>query len=149
VAPPSPGEHREADDEEHCPASALLQSSEIGPRLRREREASLAQRASFVIADPTLPDVPVTHASDGFLQLTGYSRAEVVGRNCRFLQGQGTDVKVVNSIREAVQRGHALTVQLRNYRRDGSHFWNLLHIAPVGCTALIVVPTIMRCCRFS
>jgi PAS domain S-box-containing protein len=83
-------------------------------------------RATFVISNPLLPDAPMTHVSDGFLKLTGYSRSEVIGKNCRFLQGPRTDPDTVIAIREAVQRGGAITVKLLNYRKDGSEFWNMV-----------------------
>nr|AML79647.1 putative LOV domain-containing protein [Mougeotia sp. BC-2016] len=86
---------------------------------------------SFVLADPHLPDMPIVHASDVFCQLSGYSREEVVGRNCRFLQGPGTDTEAVNKIREAVNAEQSCTVRLLNYKKDGTPFWNSLHIAPV------------------
>nr|AML76670.1 putative LOV domain-containing protein [Anemia tomentosa] len=86
---------------------------------------------SFVLANPNLPDTPIVHASDLFLQLTGYTRAEVVGRNCRFLQGPKTDSSAVEQIRESLKAGKPCTVRLLNYRKDKTPFWNLLHIAPV------------------
>nr|AML79656.1 putative LOV domain-containing protein [Atrichum angustatum] len=93
---------------------------------------SLARiQQSFVLADPNLPDVPIVHASDVFCQLTGYNREEVVGRNCRFLQGPGTDPEAVKQIREAIENKQSCTVRLLNYRKDKTPFWNHLHVAPV------------------
>lgn len=86
---------------------------------------------SFVLANPHLPDTPIVHASDMFLQLTGYSREEVVGRNCRFLQGPHTDMKAVQQIRESFNSEKPCTVRILNYRKDKTPFWNFLHIAPV------------------
>ena len=63
--------------------------------------------------------------------MTGYSREEVVGRNCRFLQGPLTDRDTVARIREAVSAGSEITVKLVNYKKDGTKFWNLFHLAPV------------------
>lgn len=88
-------------------------------------------RHTFVIADATLPDCPLVYASEGFLAMTGYSAAEVLGHNCRFLQGEGTDPKEVATIRAAVREGRGCSVRLLNYRRDGSPFWNLLTVTPV------------------
>nr|AML77834.1 putative LOV domain-containing protein [Dipteris conjugata] len=86
---------------------------------------------SFVLANPLLPDTPIVFASDLFLQLTGYSREEVVGRNCRFLQGPKTDPKAVQQIRESLKAEKPCTVRILNYRKDKTPFWNFLHIAPV------------------
>nr|AML78915.1 putative LOV domain-containing protein [Athyrium filix-femina] len=86
---------------------------------------------SFVLANPHLPDSPIVHASEMFLRLTGYSREEVVGRNCRFLQGPDTDRRAVQLIAESLRAEKSCTVKLLNYRKDKTPFWNLLHIAPV------------------
>nr|AML79502.1 putative LOV domain-containing protein [Woodsia ilvensis] len=86
---------------------------------------------SFVLANPHLPDSPIVHASEMFLRLTGYSREEVVGRNCRFLQGPDTDRRAVQLIGESLRAEKPCTVKLLNYRKDKTPFWNLLHIAPV------------------
>nr|AML79384.1 putative LOV domain-containing protein [Cystopteris fragilis] len=86
---------------------------------------------SFVLANPHLPDSPIVHASEMFLRLTGYSREEVVGRNCRFLQGPDTDRRAVQLIGESLRAEKSCTVKLLNYRKDQTPFWNLLHISPV------------------
>lgn len=88
-------------------------------------------RHTFVVADATLPDCPLVFASDGFLQMTGYTSEEVLGHNCRFLQGEGTDPKEVAKIRDAVKHGKLCSVRLLNYRKDGSPFWNLLTVTPI------------------
>ncbi|MGM0986202.1 MAG: EAL domain-containing protein [Pseudomonadota bacterium] len=106
---------------------------------RRERETRLrilergvqASVNGVLIADAGLPDLPIVYANDTFLQMTGYSREEVIGRNCRFLQGPGTDRTAVAQIRQKLASGSEVNVTLRNYRRDGSTFWNDLYIAPV------------------
>nr|AML78026.1 putative LOV domain-containing protein [Lindsaea linearis] len=85
-------------------------------------------RKSFVITDPRLPDNPIVFASDRFLELTEYSREEVLGNNCRFLQGRGTDRKAVQLIRDAVKEQRDVTVQLLNYTKSGRPFWNLFHL---------------------
>nr|AML79476.1 putative LOV domain-containing protein [Polypodium amorphum] len=90
---------------------------------------------SFVLANPHLPDSPIVHASETFLRLTGYSREEVVGRNCRFLQGPDTDRRAVQLIGELLRAEKSCTVKLLNYRKDKTPFWNLLHIAPVRSSA--------------
>ncbi len=84
---------------------------------------------SFVITDPSLQDNPIVFASDDFLNLTGYSREEVLGRNCRFLQGSDTDQRKVDEMRKGLANGDDVSVTLLNYTADGSPFWNKLFIA--------------------
>nr|AML76314.1 putative LOV domain-containing protein [Athyrium filix-femina] len=108
-----------------------LRSSDDPERTRRGIDlATTLERIghSFVITDPRLPDNPIIFASDQFLELTEYSREEVLGENCRFLQGRDTDRKAVQLIRDAVKEGRAVTVQLINYTRSGRPFWNLFHL---------------------
>ena len=88
-------------------------------------------QSNFVIADPTLPDCPIVFASDPFLHLSGYRREEVLGRNCRFLQGPDTDRDTVTQLRKAIKEGREITVRLLNYRKDGTPFWNMLTVAPI------------------
>nr|AML79589.1 putative LOV domain-containing protein [Asteromonas gracilis] len=88
-------------------------------------------RHTFVVADATLPDMPLIFASDGFYQMTGYGPDEVLGHNCRFLQGEGTDPKEVAKIRDGIKKGETVSVRLLNYRKDGTPFWNLLTVTPI------------------
>lgn len=88
-------------------------------------------RHTFVVADAQQPDMPLIYASEGFYQMTGYGPDEVLGHNCRFLQGEGTDPKEVAKIREAVKKCEAVSVRLLNYRKDGTPFWNLLTMTPI------------------
>nr|AML79023.1 putative LOV domain-containing protein [Leucobryum albidum] len=83
---------------------------------------------NFVITDPRLPDNPIIFASDDFLELTEYTREEILGRNCRFLQGPDTDQKTVKQIRDAIKENRDITVQLLNYTKSGKPFWNLFHL---------------------
>jgi PAS domain S-box-containing protein len=85
----------------------------------------------MLVTDPGQPDNPIILANQAFLDLTGYEAQEVIGRNCRFLQGKGTDPRQVSRIREAVAGEEEIIVELRNYRKDGSAFWNELLISPV------------------
>lgn len=87
--------------------------------------------AGLAVCDPTLPDNPVVHVNSAFEELTGYSAAEVVGRNCRFMQGPLTDAADTARLREALRRRERITIDLLNHRRDGTPFWNRLTIAPV------------------
>lgn len=84
---------------------------------------------NFVVTDPSLPDNPIVYATQGFLNLTGYTLDQVLGRNCRFLQGPETDPKAVDKIRKAIEAGVDMSVCLLNYRADGSTFWNQFFIA--------------------
>nr|6QQH_A Chain A, Phototropin-2 [Arabidopsis thaliana]6QQI_A Chain A, Phototropin-2 [Arabidopsis thaliana]6QQJ_A Chain A, Phototropin-2 [Arabidopsis thaliana]6QQK_A Chain A, Phototropin-2 [Arabidopsis thaliana]6QSA_A Chain A, Phototropin-2 [Arabidopsis thaliana]6S45_A Chain A, Phototropin-2 [Arabidopsis thaliana]6S46_A Chain A, Phototropin-2 [Arabidopsis thaliana]8A2V_A Chain A, Phototropin-2 [Arabidopsis thaliana]8A2W_A Chain A, Phototropin-2 [Arabidopsis thaliana]8A2W_B Chain B, Phototropin-2 len=86
---------------------------------------------NFVISDPRLPDNPIIFASDSFLELTEYSREEILGRNCRFLQGPETDQATVQKIRDAIRDQREITVQLINYTKSGKKFWNLFHLQPM------------------
>nr|AML76437.1 putative LOV domain-containing protein [Kirkia wilmsii] len=88
-------------------------------------------KQSFVLSDPHLPDMPIVYASDPFLKLTGYDRHEVLGQNCRFLNGVDTDTTTLYQIKESIQTEKACTVRILSYRKDRSSFWNLLHISPV------------------
>ena len=91
-----------------------------------------ATRMSMIITDPRQAGNPIVFANDAFLRLTGYERHEVVGENCRFLQGPATNKAVVAEIRDAIAEGSDISVDLLNYRKDGSSFWNALYISPVS-----------------
>lgn len=92
-------------------------------------ESLTSGQQNFVLSDPRLPDNPIVFASPGFYELTGYTREQVLGRNCRFLQGAGTDRKAIEVIRTAVANGTDATVCLLNYKADGTPFWNQLFVA--------------------
>lgn len=84
---------------------------------------------SFIITDPSLQDNPIVFASDDFLSLTGYAREDVLGRNCRFLQGTDTSQAKVEEMRKGLANGDDVNVTLVNYTADGTPFWNKLFIA--------------------
>jgi PAS domain S-box-containing protein len=92
-------------------------------------ESLTSGQQNFVLSDPRLPDNPIVYASSGFYELTGYTREQVLGRNCRFLQGSGTSRKAVDILRTAVANGTDATVCLLNYKADGTPFWNQLFVA--------------------
>lgn len=94
--------------------------------------AMRATRMSMLITDPRRTDNPIVFANDAFLRLTGYDRAEVIGKNCRFLQGPETDPEAVEKIRQAVAGRTDISIDLLNYRKDGAKFWNALYISPVS-----------------
>ena len=85
----------------------------------------------IVISDAALPDTPVIYANEGFERLTGYSREDIRGKNCRLLQGDATDPATVTEIRKALRQGKECNVDILNYRKNGSHFWNRLSITPL------------------
>ncbi|RFC68323.1 MULTISPECIES: histidine kinase dimerization/phosphoacceptor domain -containing protein [Mesorhizobium] len=90
-----------------------------------------ATRMPMLITDPNQPDNPIVFANEAFFKLTGYSHCEVIGKNCRFLQGPQTNFNDVAKIRDAVQNREDIAVDLLNYRKDGSSFWNALYMSPV------------------
>uniref|UniRef100_A0A1D1YI91 non-specific serine/threonine protein kinase n=1 Tax=Anthurium amnicola TaxID=1678845 RepID=A0A1D1YI91_9ARAE len=102
------------------------------PRVSEElRDALSAFQQTFVVSDATKPDYPIMYASAGFYKMTGYLAKEVIGRNCRFLQGSGTDSEEIAKIREALAAATSYCGRLQNYKKDGTPFWNLLTLAPI------------------
>ncbi len=110
---------------------------DITERRRSQQELRLQKRAidaageGITIADATLPDMPLVFVNEAFEALTGYAQHEALGRNCRFLQGADTDRAVVQQLREGVRAGRPVNVEVLNYRKDGTPFWNLLSVTPV------------------
>ncbi len=88
-------------------------------------------RMPMVVTDPNLPDNPIAFVNGAFRDLTGYTQEEVVGRNCRFLQGALTDRGTVRQIGEAVAAHRPFACEVLNYRKDGTPFWNALFIGPI------------------
>ncbi|HEY8381857.1 MAG TPA: histidine kinase famiy protein [Microvirga sp.] len=88
-------------------------------------------RMPMILTDPNQPDNPVAFANRAFQDLTGYTEDEILGRNCRFLQGAQTDRETVRELREAVAAQRAVSVEILNYKRDGTPFWNACFIGPV------------------
>ena len=88
-------------------------------------------RMPMILADPRQTDTPIVFANNAFLDLTGYEEGEVLGRNCRFLQGAGTSPEHVQQLREAVREEKATALEILNYRRDGTPFWNAVFMGPV------------------
>lgn len=90
-----------------------------------------ATRMPMAITDPRQPDNPIVFCNDAFTRLTGYGREEILGRNCRFLQGPATRGDDVRKVRQAIDARESVEVDILNYRKDGTTFWNALLISPV------------------
>ena len=118
-------------------SSVLLSARDVTERKAYARELELKSRAmdeapvGITITDPDREDNPMIYVNEGFEALTGYSKEEAVGRNCRFLQGEATRERPVAEMRRAIDRAEPVSVELRNYRKDGSQFWDRVSIAPV------------------
>lgn len=103
-------------------------------RLKAEMQARRkidASQHSLSLCDLGRPDAPLIYVNRGFEALTGYRKDEVTGKNCRFLQGPETDPAAVAAIRDAIATNQPLILDLLNYRKDGSQFWNRLSLRPV------------------
>ena len=85
----------------------------------------------IVISDATTPDAPIVYVSPSFERLVGYPAEEILGTNCRMVQGPGTDRETVKQIAIALQEGRVFQGEILNYRKDGTAFWNFLRIAPI------------------
>ncbi|GAA5992720.1 hypothetical protein JCM10908_006897 [Rhodotorula pacifica] len=114
----------------------------IKTRLVRHTQAQLAKYnlkpeerggigSSFILTNPRLRDDPIVLVSPGFCELTGYTPNQIIGRNCRFLQGKATDPKAVNTVRQKLTSGSEVLQLVLNYRADGTPFMNLLHVMPL------------------
>ncbi|WP_163559281.1 EAL domain-containing protein [Halomonas sp. NO4] len=110
---------------------------DISQRKRTESQLHLLERGiessvnGVVIADARQPDLPIVYVNAAFERITGYSRIEALGRNCRFLQGENSDPQACAAIRHGLEAQSTVHVTLLNYRKDGMPFWNELYISPV------------------
>jgi sigma-B regulation protein RsbU (phosphoserine phosphatase) len=111
--------------------AARLQERALADQLALKDRALDVAAEGITIADARVPDRPLIYVNEGFERVTGYPAAEVLGRNCRFLQGPGTDPAAAAEIRAAVAEQRECVVEILNYRRDGTAFWNRLSITPV------------------
>lgn len=120
--------------------SAVLNSAEVDSGATVELLVDPAQlfmqateqtRMAICVTDPSQADQPIVYANEAFVTLTGYDRAEIIGRNCRFLQGSETDPAALQRIRDALDARRVTVVDILNYRKDGTPFWNALHIGPI------------------
>jgi diguanylate cyclase (GGDEF)-like protein/PAS domain S-box-containing protein len=124
-------------DEQGRPVGSLGYAFDISRRRHVEEELRLQQRAieasanGIVIVDAADSELPILFVNPAFEDITGYAMHEALGRNCRFLQGEDRDQPALEELRRAIAEERGCRVLLRNYRKDGSMFWNDLHLAPV------------------
>ncbi|MDQ3375875.1 MAG: PAS domain S-box protein [Actinomycetota bacterium] len=101
-------------------------------QMRRLLDRAVAASSNgILITDPKLPDNPIVYVNPAFEKISGYAVDEVMGRNCRFLQGDERDQPALDELRAALREGRECRVVLRNYRKDGTLFWNELYVSPV------------------
>lgn len=125
------------EDESVDSPLVMLSARDVTERVEYRDELELKTHAietapvGVVITDPRQGDNPIIYANEGFKEHTGYSEAEILDRNCRFLQGEKTRPEPVAEMRAAIDAAEPTTVELRNYRKNGELFWNRVTIAPV------------------
>lgn len=90
-----------------------------------------ASRSPLIVTDNSLPDNPIIYSNQAFLDLCGYDMDEIIGTNCRFLQGEDSDAQAIATLRGAVKAGTSARVTLKNYKKDGTPFWNDLVMSPI------------------
>ncbi len=114
-----------------CNIRDITARKRIAGELRMRERAIEAVAQGILISDPLKPGNPIVYASPGFTRMTGYGPAEVVGHGCQFLRGKDTDPASIALLRDAVREERPCVVELLNYRKDGTAFWNSLALTPV------------------
>jgi PAS domain S-box-containing protein len=120
--------------EEHAnKALAMFRGSVLQPQdqLKLLFRAVESTRNGIVVTDPTQPDNPIIYANPAFAELCGFRIDQIIGRNCRFLQRDDRDQSALDEIRNAINNQRPITTVVRNYKKDGTLFWNELTISPV------------------
>ncbi|WP_343218253.1 MULTISPECIES: EAL domain-containing protein [unclassified Halomonas] len=115
----------------YCIAQDVTDKRRQQTRLRTLERSVEASVNGVLIADARQPDLPIIYANQAFSTMTGYTQSDVIGKNCRFLQGPESDPAMIAKLRRGIQAQRETHVTLCNYRKDGTPFWNDLHIAPV------------------
>lgn len=116
----------------------MLESARSAGNSRLLAAAVEGAPVAYAIVDALRPDMPLVYVNDHFVTLTGYQPSEVIGRNCRFLQGPHTDSRDVDRIRDAIARKQPLYIELINYRKDGQPFWNGMLLRPIRTASGVV-----------
>lgn len=130
-------QYDESNGEDTGPSSVLGIIRDITERKGRERDLRLKDHVieestvGITIGDANEPDTPIVYANTGFETLSGYTKEQIMGENCRLLQGQNTDGSTVDEIREAINSEEEIQTEILNYRRNGTPFWNELTISPI------------------
>lgn len=114
-------------DDNNFSFSARAHNNELNALL----SALDATKAGVVVTDCLQPDSPIVYCNKAFEELSGYTRDEVIGHNCRFLQGNDNNEEQRETIKKALHAGEACNLEIKNYRKDGTLFWNELHLSPV------------------
>src|ERR671913_370504 len=100
--------------------------------MRRLLDRAVAASSNgIVITDPRMPDDPIVYVNPAFERISGYTVDEALGHNCRFLQGEDRDQPALDELRSALSEERESRVVLKNYRKDGTPFWNELYVSPV------------------
>jgi len=119
------------DQQQAVPRNRVVEPKPTPPLDQGFADLVVRAHPHFVVADPHKEDCPIIFASAGFEALTGYSPEETLGRNCRFLQGKDTNRNAVRQLTKAIKANREIHIILLNYKKDGTPFWNLLHISPI------------------
>lgn len=120
-----------------APVDDTASGTSDSQHVKLTRDRAVKERAleeapvGISISDPAREDNPLVYINDAYQEITGYSYDDVVGRNCRLLQGEDSDPDAIAEMAAAIDEDRPVTVELKNYRKDGSEFWNEVTIAPV------------------
>jgi diguanylate cyclase (GGDEF)-like protein/PAS domain S-box-containing protein len=111
--------------------SGVLEGHSLDEEWNWNRQVIESVTSGVVVANACLPDLPLIYVNSAFERMTGYRRDEILGGNCRFLQGSDTDQPGLESVRQAILKAKDVQTVLKNYRKDGSVFWNELYMSPI------------------
>jgi len=128
LVPSPPDESQESTARQFVPLKGLSEKDSLIVDMLNSRGH---EEVCYCVCDPDLTDLPIVFASDGFCNFTGYGQNEIEGKNCRFLQGEGTKKEDVDRIRTAIKEERQQSVNLLNYRKDGTSFNNEFFLSPL------------------